>query len=94
MMTHVLSDARDHEVMAPYHAHWRHATDVLLKPWAARGRPRGLLRAAIALAISFDTWRSLTRDSGLSDEQAIEIALRLSCHTASDRSNAASRDRG
>jgi AcrR family transcriptional regulator len=94
MMTHVLSDARDHEVMGPYHAHWRHATDVLLKPWPARGRPRRLLRAAIALGVSFDTWRSLTRDSGLSDEQAIELALRLTCDAACDRSRGSSPDRG
>jgi AcrR family transcriptional regulator len=79
MIAHVLSDARDHEVVKPYHAHWRHATDVLLRPWPARGRPRRLLRAAIALALSFDTWRSLTDDGGLTDEQAIEVALRVAC---------------
>lgn len=77
MIAHVLSDARDHEVVKPYHAHWRHATDVLLRPWPQRGRARRLLRAAIALALSFDTWQSLTRDSGLTDEQAVEVALRL-----------------
>ena len=77
MIAHVLSDARDHEVMQPYHAYWHHATDVLLRPWPARGRARRLLRAAIALALSFDTWRSLTHDGGLTDEQAVEVALRL-----------------
>jgi len=29
MFSHVLADARDHPVMAPYHAHWQHATDIL-----------------------------------------------------------------
>ena len=28
MITRVLADARDHPVLAPYHAHWRHAADV------------------------------------------------------------------
>ena len=77
MMTHVLADARDHEVMAPYHALWRQAADVLVAPWRARGRRRTLLRAGIALALSFDTWRALVRDQGLTDDQAIEVALRL-----------------
>jgi AcrR family transcriptional regulator len=79
MMTHVLADARDHEVMAPYHAHWARAADVLTAPWRARGRRRTLLRAAIGHAIAFDTWRSLVRDQGLGDDDAVEVALRLAC---------------
>ena len=77
MSTRVLADGRDHEIMAPYHAHWQRATDVLLRPWAARGRRRRILRAAITLALSFETWRTLVRDQGLTDEQAIELATRL-----------------
>jgi AcrR family transcriptional regulator len=77
MTAHALGDGRDHEIMAPYHAHWQHATDVLVAPWRARGQARKSLRAAIALALSFDTWRTLTRDHGLTDEQAIDIATRL-----------------
>jgi AcrR family transcriptional regulator len=77
MMTRVLADARGHEVMAPYHAHWQRAADVLLAPWRARGRRRAQLRAGIALALSFDTWRTLAREQGLPDEQAVEVALRL-----------------
>jgi AcrR family transcriptional regulator len=77
MMAHVLADARDHPVVAPYHAHWRAATDVLLEPWRARGRRRALLRAGIALALSFDTWRTLAREQDLPDEQAVELMLRL-----------------
>ena len=36
-----------------------------------------MLHAAIALALSFDTWRTLTREQGLSEAQAIAVALRL-----------------
>ena|ERR1700693_3461288 len=79
MMSHVLSDARDHEVVGPYHAHWRRATDVLMRAWPERGKSRKMLRAAIGLALSFDTWRSLTGDGGLTDEQAVAVALRLTC---------------
>jgi AcrR family transcriptional regulator len=81
MMTRVLADARDHEVMAPYHAHWQHAADVLLAPWRVRGRRRTLLRAGIGLALSFDTWRSLVREQGLNDDQAVDVALRLAGET-------------
>jgi AcrR family transcriptional regulator len=77
MMAKVLAEARDHPVMEAYHEHWRRATEVLLAPWRARGRRRTLLRAGIALALSFDTWRALVRDQGLTDEQAVQVATRL-----------------
>ncbi len=79
MMSRVLADARDHEVMAPYHALWNHAAAVLADAWPARGRRRTLLRAGIALALTFDTWRTLTLDQQLTDTQAVELMLRLSC---------------
>jgi AcrR family transcriptional regulator len=62
MMTRVLAQACEHEVVQPYHDYWRRATDVLVGPFKVRGRRRDLQRAAIALALSFDTWRSLARD--------------------------------
>jgi AcrR family transcriptional regulator len=80
MSARVLADSREHEIMAPYHAHWQHATDVLLAPWRARGNRRRQLRAAIALALSFDTWRTLTREHTLTDEQATDLAMQLVRH--------------
>lgn len=77
MFSHVLADARDHEVMQPYHAHWQRAADILVEPWRARGRARMLLQAGIGLALSFDTWRILARDHGLTDAQAVDVAARL-----------------
>jgi AcrR family transcriptional regulator len=77
MFTRVLADVRDHEVMTQYHAHWVRATDVVVAPFRARGRRRSLLRAGIGLALSFDAWRSLVRDHGLTDDQAVDVALRL-----------------
>ncbi len=77
MMTRVLADARDHDVMAPYHDYWTRASAVLLEGRRVRGRRRTLLRASIGLALAFDTWRTLVREQALSDEQAIEVALRL-----------------
>jgi AcrR family transcriptional regulator len=77
MMSHVLADARDHEVMEPYHAHWRRAAEVLAAPFRARGARRAMLRAGIAVALGFDTWRTLVREHRLSDEQAVDVAVRL-----------------
>lgn len=77
MITRALADSREHPVMEPYHAHWQHVAEVLTAPFRARGRRRTLLRAAIALAISFDTWRTLVRDQGLNDDQAVDVAIRL-----------------
>jgi AcrR family transcriptional regulator len=83
MMSHVLADARDHPVVAPYHAHWRHAVDVLTAGWRVRGRGRTMLRAGIALALGFDTWRTLIREQQLEDDQAVELMVRLTCDCAS-----------
>jgi AcrR family transcriptional regulator len=77
MISRVLADARDHPVVEPYHEHWRRATEILLTPRRARGRRRHDLRAAIALALSFETWRTLAVEQELGDERAVEIALRL-----------------
>jgi AcrR family transcriptional regulator len=77
MITRALADARDHPVMAPYHDHWSRAVKVLLDPWPTRGMRRAQLRAALALAVSFDSWRTLVRDQGLSQAHAIELAERL-----------------
>jgi AcrR family transcriptional regulator len=77
MITRALADARDHPVMAPYHAHWARAARVLLEPWPTSGRLRKQLGAALALAVSFDTWRTLVRVQRLSHAQAIDLLERL-----------------
>lgn len=76
MMSKVIADARDLPIMAPYHAHWRRAAEILAAAWPAKDRSKSL-RAALGLALSFDTWRTLIRDQGLTDIQAIELMLRL-----------------
>src|SRR5207245_6356562 len=85
MITHALADARDHPVLAPYHAHWERAADVLAAGWRLRGRRRAFLRAAIALALSFDSWRTLVREQHLTDEQAVELMLRLTRECGSEQ---------
>ena len=77
MIAQVSGEARDSPVMAPYHAHWRRAAGVLLAAWPPTARRDAKLQAALALALSFDTWRQLVREQGLSDKQAVELMLRL-----------------
>jgi AcrR family transcriptional regulator len=77
MFARALAEVRDHPIMEPYHEHWRRAAEVLVEPWPVRGRQRTLLRAAIGLALGFETWRGLAHDQGLTDDQAVELMLRL-----------------
>lgn len=75
MFSHVLADAREHPVMAPYHRYWAQAGELLLAGRGARGGRRVRLRAAIAVALSFDTWRTLALEQELTDAQAVELML-------------------
>jgi AcrR family transcriptional regulator len=77
MMNQAFADRRDHEVMKTYLAHWQAAAELLAAPFRRRGREGTLLLAAIGHALGFETWRSLVREQGLSDEQAVEVAMRL-----------------
>ena len=77
MISMALSEARDLPMMDPYHAYWERAAETLATAWRVRGRRRANLKAAIALAVSFDTHRTLTRDHHMTDEQAITLMTRL-----------------
>lgn len=79
MIARVLPDARDLPIMFPYHEHWQLAADVLAAAWPASARCNPLLKASLALALSFDTWQLLIRGQRLSDNQAIALMLRLTC---------------
>lgn len=79
MIGRALAEAGDSPIMQGYHDHWRAAADALAAAWRVRGRRRTLLRAAIGHAIVFPTWRSLVRDQGLSDLQAVDLMHRLTC---------------
>jgi len=72
-----LAEARDLPVMAPYHAYWDDAAETLAAAWRTRGRRRANLKAAIALALSFDTHRTLTLEQDLTIGQAVELMAGL-----------------
>jgi AcrR family transcriptional regulator len=66
-------DAKLHEATAEAVAR-RKARIRTLRDELARGRPRRKpVLAALGHALEFETWRSLTRDQGLSQKQAVEV---------------------
>ena len=79
MIARVLPEARGLPVIAPYDDHWRRCAEILAEGWPAKGTAKILLRAGLALALGFDTWRALVREQGLSDTRAVELMARLTC---------------
>jgi AcrR family transcriptional regulator len=65
------------EVAAPFFEYWQDVREVLDRGWNARGRKRILLRAVIAHAVEFETWRSLARRGGLDDRVAADTMVSL-----------------
>jgi AcrR family transcriptional regulator len=57
----------------PFHGYLDAVRDGLLRGRSERGRRRAEVRAAIGHAVAFTTWRSLTREQGLDDGQAVEM---------------------
>ncbi len=53
------------------------ATAALVRAVSRDWPRRKLVRAAIAHAVEFETWRSLVRDQGLSRKQAVDAMLRF-----------------
>lgn len=81
MMTRVLPEARDLPIMIPYHSHWKRAADILSAGLPGSARRKTLLEAALALALSFDTWHFLIRGQELSDDQALEMMMWMTCNS-------------
>jgi AcrR family transcriptional regulator len=60
------------EVAEPYFRHWERMRYVLATGWGVGDERLALLLATLGHALDFQTWRSLVRQQGLSDEQAVE----------------------
>jgi AcrR family transcriptional regulator len=58
------------------------AADALVAGRQVRGGRRRILRAATRHAVDFNTWRSLTRDGGVSRAAAIELASAMVARAA------------
>jgi len=64
-----------YEVLAPFFEHWGQMRGILAVGWGTRSERQVLLHAAIGHALDFEAWRSLVRQQGLTDEQAIELMV-------------------
>jgi hypothetical protein len=65
------------ERFAAFHAYLAAAQDVLLQGRRLRGAARRQAKAAIGHAIAFSTWKSLVREQGLPDADAVAMMCAL-----------------
>ena len=72
------------EVLAPAFAHWARLRDALATGWQVPEGRRALVAAAVGHAVAFATWRSLVREQGLDDTQAVAAMAALVRCLASD----------
>jgi len=60
-----------------FHVMLAAAADILIAGRGLRGRSGARVRAAIDLALRFETWRTLCREGDLDDAEAVELAVSL-----------------
>ena len=65
------------EVLAPNFAHWARVREALAEGWPVPEERRALVAAGVGHAIAFATWRSLVREQGLDDAQAVEAMVAM-----------------
>jgi len=68
-----------------FHGYLDTIQDDLATGLGLRGRRAGHARAAIGHALAFPTWRSLTHEQGLGNDDAVELMCRLVEAASSDR---------
>jgi AcrR family transcriptional regulator len=61
------------ERFAGYHGYIAAVRDQMMRGRSVRGRRRDEARAAVGHALAYTTWRSLTREQGLTDDQAVAV---------------------
>ncbi len=66
-----------------FYGYLRSVQDDLAARRGLRGRRRQYVRAAIGHALAFPTWRSLTHEQGLGNDDAVELMCRLVENAAS-----------
>ena len=74
-----------HRRLRDFYGYLRSIQDDLAEGRALRGRRAKYVRAAVGHAFAFPTWRSLTHDQGLRNDDAVELMCRLVEHAAARR---------
>lgn len=79
MMSNVLRDGqldpRTQESMVMLYQHWGRMRDTIAEAFEASGKRHEELLAAIALALDFQTWRTLVRQQGLGQDRAVGLMV-------------------
>ncbi len=79
MLANVLRDAPldpvAQENMASFYQYWEAMRDALAEAFGASGERHEALLAAVALALDFQTWRTLVQQQGLNQDRASELLL-------------------
>jgi AcrR family transcriptional regulator len=70
--------------MDAFSAWFEAAAEVIVRGRPERGTRRRRVRGAIGHAVSYETWRSLVREQGLSGPEAIELMAGLAAAAARD----------
>ena len=73
-----LPHRKDHpdvrQIMQPIVEHWERMHKVLAEGWETReGRAPSLVIGAVGVALDFQSWRTMVRKQGMTDEQAVEL---------------------
>ena len=76
-MPHLKDNPDAHEIMKPFFVHWERMKETLAVGWHSPEVPPQPLLGAIGLALDFQTWRTMVRNQGLTDEQALELMMRM-----------------
>jgi AcrR family transcriptional regulator len=66
-----------HRLLGDFYGYLRAIQDILMAGRRLRGRAARRTQAAIGHALSFPTWRSLTREQGLADADAVALMCAL-----------------
>jgi AcrR family transcriptional regulator len=79
MVTNVLRDTPLDPVLQENNVflfrHWKAMRDTIVDAFEASGERQEALLAAIALALDFQTWRTLVREQGLDDGRAVDLLV-------------------
>ncbi len=78
-------------LLADFHGFRRAIQDVLMAGRGLRGGAASRTRAALGHALAFPTWRSLVRDEGLAEGEAVDLMCALVEGAAAVRSGARAR---
>jgi len=77
-MPHLKDDLDVREIMRPMVEHWERMQRALALGWeTSNSHSEALLLGAIGLALDFQSWRTIVRKQDMTDEQAVELMVRM-----------------